>query len=108
MISTNGYDAGYAAINGSNGTSGISGTTPTRGERARSMEHQQVGAWSVAPVEDPGARTGVIGAALQHNGSAVPGRAVESLHRTAGYVIRLSGGVGGGYREVSPYPESAS
>ena len=78
------------------GTSGLSGTTQTRGERARSMGHQQVGAWPVAPVEDPGARTGVAGAALQHNGSAVPGRAVESLHRTAGYVIRLSGGVGGG------------
>ena len=69
------------------------------------MKHQQIGAWPVAPVEDPGTRTGVAGAALQQNGSAVPGRAVESLHRTAGYVIRLSGGVEGGYREVSPYPE---
>jgi hypothetical protein len=76
------------------GTSGLSGTTPTRGERARRMEHQQIGAWPVAPVEDPGARTGVAGAALQHNGSAVLGRAVGSLHRTAGYVIRLYGGVG--------------
>ncbi len=29
------------------------------------------------------------------------------LHRTAGYVTRMSGGVGGGSREASPYPDYA-
>lgn len=30
----------------------------------------------------------------------------NSIHRTAGYVIRTSGGVGGGSRKASPYPDS--
>jgi hypothetical protein len=29
----------------------------------------------------------------------------NSIHRTAEYVTRTSGGVGGGSREVSPYPD---
>ena len=28
------------------------------------------------------------------------------ISRTAGYAIRMSGGVGGGGREVTPYPDS--
>jgi hypothetical protein len=35
----------------------------------------------------------------------VPGGAVGLLHRTAGYVIRMSGGVGGRGREASSYPD---
>ena len=30
---------------------------------------------------------------------------VDSIRRTAVYVTRTHGGVGGGHREVSPYPE---
>ena len=37
------------------GTGGLPGTATTRGERARSMAHQQVGAWPVGLVQDPGA-----------------------------------------------------
>lgn len=33
---------------------------------------------------------------------------VDLICRTAGYVIRTSGGVGGGSREASPYPKYAS
>lgn len=29
----------------------------------------------------------------------------DSICRTAVYVIRMHGGVGGGHREVSPYPD---
>jgi len=47
------------------GTGGLPGTTPTRGERARRMEHPQVGAGTGAPEQDPGARTGPAGALLQ-------------------------------------------
>jgi hypothetical protein len=70
---TNGYDASYAAITGSNGTSGLSGMAPTRRERARSMEHEQIGVRTVALEEDSGARGGVAGAVLQHYGAAESG-----------------------------------
>ena len=33
---------------------------------------------------------------------------VDSFRRTAVYVTRMPGGVGGGSREASPYPEWAS
>ena len=36
---------------------------------------------------------------------AVP---ADSICRTAVYVTRMYGGVGGGHREVSPYPEIAA
>jgi len=58
------------------GTGGLPGTAPTRGERARSMEHQQVGPWPVAPFQDPGARAGPAGALLQQFGAAESGREV--------------------------------
>ena len=32
-------------------------------------------------------------------------RLADSICRTAGYVTRTSGGVGGGSREASPYPD---
>jgi hypothetical protein len=32
---------------------------------------------------------------------------IDLICRTAGYVIRISGGVGGGSREASPYPKWA-
>ena len=31
---------------------------------------------------------------------------INSICRTAVYVIRMPGGVGGGHRKVSPYPDS--
>ncbi len=35
-------------------------------------------------------------------------RLVDLLYRTAVYVIRMYGGVGGGSREASPYPDSSA
>ncbi len=55
------------------GTSGLSGTATTRCHRARSMEPEQVGAWTVAPLQDPGAHAGSAGAVLQRFGTAESG-----------------------------------
>lgn len=41
---------------------------------------------------------------FRHNGQ-MP---IDSICRTAGYVTRTSGGVGGGSREAFPYPDWAS
>src|SRR5690349_1148524 len=88
------------------GTSGLPGTATARGERARSMEHQQVGAWAMAPVEDSGAVAGSAGEVLQQSGSAESGRMIRSsCHRTAVYVTRPHGGEGGGGREAFSYPD---
>ena len=47
-------------------------TAAARGERARSLEHQQVGARSLAAVKDPRARTRTTGTLLQQSGVAKP------------------------------------
>jgi hypothetical protein len=79
-----------------------------RGERARSMEHREVGAWTLAAVQDLSARTGIASALLQQFGAAKFGGEVKnSIHRTAVYVIRSHGGVGGRGREVPSYPDYA-
>ena len=63
------------------------------GRRLRGWDEADVGAArGDAPV-------GVRRFALSH---------VDSICRTAGYVTRLSGGVGGGSREASPYPKYAT
>ena len=41
-------------------------------------------------------------------GHQARGARVDPICRTAVYVTRSCGGVGGGHREVSPYPEWAS
>ena len=38
---------------------------------------------------------------FRHNGPML----IDSICRTAGYVTRTSGGVGGGSREAFPYPD---
>ena len=55
------------------GPGGLPGVATTRGERARGMAHQQVGARAVAAVEDPGTRAGPAGAILQQYGAAESG-----------------------------------
>jgi group II intron reverse transcriptase/maturase len=88
------------------GTGGLPGTAKTWGERARSMAHIEVGAWTVETVKDSGARTGTAGALLQQSGAAAAGGELRnSLHRTAEYVTRSLGGVGGRGREASSYPD---
>jgi len=59
------------------------------------MEHQPVGAWPVASVEDSGARKGIACAVLCGIGASRLGGEVGTFHRTAVYVIRTHGGVGG-------------
>ena len=55
------------------GPGGLPGTTPARGERARSMEHQQVGARTVAALQDPGARASAASDVLPQFGAAESG-----------------------------------
>jgi len=52
------------------GPGGIPGTATTRSERARGMAHQQVGARTVAPVENPSACAGTPSAILSQFGAA--------------------------------------
>jgi hypothetical protein len=59
-------------------------------------------------VEDPCARAGAAGALFRPAGAAPFGGALDVFCRTALYVTRTHGGVGGGDREVFPYPDSAS
>ena len=56
------------------------------------------GGWDEADVGAAGddALVGVHGRYAVH---------IDSICRTAVYVPRMHGGVGGGHREVSPYPE---
>ncbi len=73
------------------------------------MDHSQIGARTLAAVQDPGARTGIARAVLQQYGAAEFGGEVrDSIHRTAVYVTRSHGGVGGRGREASSYPDWAS
>ncbi len=69
------------------------------------MEYQQVSAWLLEAVENTGIGSSTADTVLQSNGFTQPGGSVGIIHRTAGYVTRMSGGVGGGNREVSPYPD---
>lgn len=79
----------------------LPGTTPTRGERARGMEHSQVGSWTRGAVHNPSARTGIASALLQQFGAAELGGEVRgSIHPTAVYVTRSPGGVVGRDCEV--------
>ncbi len=59
---------------------------------------RKLGGWDEADVGAAGndAPVGVRGRSAMH---------VDLICRTAVYVTRLYGGVGGGRREVSPYPE---
>ena len=54
------------------GVGGLPGTTQARGNGARSVEHQQVGAWAVAAVEDTGADHCITIGLLQEPGSTEP------------------------------------
>ena len=103
--STNGYDASYAAISGNNGGQGAIGNcasaacrsakrgTPASRLMARGV-YRKRRHWrsryhcASSPTWDY---------RILHHGR-------NSIHRTAGYVTRTSGGVGGRGREAFSYP----
>ena len=92
------------------GQCGIPRTQEARGQRARGLEHEQERTW---PVEAESNASPVAGAACEivsSDGAARVGAgqgsmSVTVIQETAGYVIRMSGGVGGSGREVPSYPD---
>ena len=54
------------------GESRLPGTTQTRSDSARSLEHQQVSAWPMAVIKDPGAHAGTASKVLQQYGLTRP------------------------------------
>jgi hypothetical protein len=88
----------------------LSRVAQTRRNCAGSLEHQQIRARAVAAIENTGVESGAAGENVQQHGAAIfmrctlnSGRIVD--HRNAGYVVRMSGVVGGRGREVSSYPD---
>ena len=92
------------------GTEGLSRAAKTWRVRARSMERQQERAWPMANLANPGTIGGDANEFLSRNGPARPGasqglRRMHSTQRTAVYVTRTHGGVGGEIREDFSYPD---
>ena len=92
------------------GIEGLSRAAQAGRVRARSMERQQERAWPVANLENPGTIDGDANEFLPRNGLATIGfgqelRRMHSTQRTAVYVTRTHGGVGGRGREVPSYPD---
>lgn len=65
------------------GKSRLSGIAQTRSDSARSLEHQQIGAWPMAVIKDPGAHAGSASKVLYQCGATRPGGEVGicSLNR---------------------------
>ena len=88
------------------GIEGLSRAAQAGRVRARSMERQQKRAWPVANLEHPGTIDGNANEFLQRNRPATTGSGqgltrMHSTQRTAVYVTRMHGGVGGRGRNVS-------
>ena len=96
---------------GSNGAARVTEILQeTRGQRARGLEHKQVRAWAMAPESNASTEFGTAGKDVSSNGAARIGTGQGSMRSTkfqgtAGYVTRMSGGVGGRGREASSYPD---
>ena len=91
------------------GTEGLPRVAPQGRVRARSMERQQERARPVADIGYPGTVVGDANEFLQPHGPAPTGSGqglsdMHSTQRTAVYVTRMHGGVGGRGREVPSYP----
>ena len=114
MRSTNGCDGDYDAMHGNNGAARATAILQeTRGQCARGLEHKQERAWSMALKSNASAESGTARKAVSSNGAARTGTGQGSMRSmmfqgTAGYVTRMSGGVGGGSREASSYPDLAA
>jgi len=75
----------------------VESTLPRNGCTASDQDEAAVGA------------TGEEASVVRHGAAGKLGHhAVDSICRTAVYVTRTHGGVGGGGREVFPYPDSAA
>lgn len=94
------------------GQRGLPRTQKTRGQCARGLEHKQKRARAMAPEQNASAEFGAACKAVSSNGAARVGTGQGSMSTTtfqgtAGYVTRMSGGVGGRGREASSYPDRA-
>ena len=92
------------------GQRGLPRTQETRGQCARGLEYKQERAWSMAAESNASAESGTACKAVSSNGAARTGTGQGSMRSTmfqgtAGYVTRMSGGVGGRGREVPSYPD---
>ena len=92
------------------GQRGLPRTQETRGQRARGLEHKQERAWPVAAESNASTESGTTCKVVSSNGAARVGISQgrmrsAALQGTAGYVTRMSGGVGGRGREASSYPD---
>lgn len=94
------------------GQRGLPRTQKTRGQRARGLECKQERAWPMATEQNASAKSGNACQVVSSNGVARTGtKATKGSMRetkfqgTAGYVTRMSGGVGGRGREASSYPD---
>jgi hypothetical protein len=92
------------------GIEGLPGTAKAGRVRARSMEREQERPRPMANLEDPGTVVGDADEFLQRDGLATTGTRqslmrMHSTQRTAVYVTRTHGGVGGRGRKVPSYPD---
>ena len=89
---------------------GIPRIQETRGQRARGLEHKQERAWPMAAESIARTESGAACQVVSSNGAARTGTGQGGMRSTviqgtAGYVTRMSGGVGGRGREASSYPD---
>ena len=92
------------------GQRGVPRAQKTRSQRARGLEHKQERAWPMAAESNASIESGTACKVVSTNGAARVGNGQGSMRATviqgtAGYVTRMSGGVGGRGREVPSYPE---
>ena len=92
------------------GQRGVPRTEKARGQRARGLEHKQECAWPVAAEPNASVIAGTACKNVSSDGAARVGIGQGSMRETkcqgtAGYVTRMSGGVGGRGREASSYPD---
>ena len=92
------------------GQRGIPRVKETRGHCARGLEHKQKRAWAMAPEQNASTESGTARKVVSSNGVARTGTGQGNMRSTtcqgtAGYVTRMSGGVGGRGREASSYPD---
>ena len=92
------------------GQRGLPRTQEAWGQRARGLEHKQECAWAMAIESNASVKSGTACKVVSSNGAARVGTGQGSMRSTvmqgtAGYVTRMSGGVGGRGREASSYPD---
>ncbi len=92
------------------GQRGLPRVKETRGQCARGLEYKQERAWPVAAEQNSSTQSGTTCKVVSSNGASSAGTSKGSMRSTkfqgtAGYVTRMSGGVGGRGRETSSYPD---